>query len=259
MEITPGYGPASTPDVSRIGEARLRVLRALQGLVERGEPGTVTRVAELVRAHPNGVRRHIERLADARLVAATRAAPAGRGRPSTTYDVTAAGRAALAGAAAVISTEYLGLAAAFADHLTERSADPAEAAREIGRSWGHALASRTGGGECALPADAEPAGSTTTRLFTLLGELGFSPVRRAADDVALHTCPLLAAARAHPEVLCQVHLGLVQGASAAYGGPADGGELVPFGEPGACVLRLPGESPVELPAKTAQDSSPRSA
>ncbi len=54
----------------------------------------------------------------------------------------------------------------------------------------------------------------------------------------LRTCPLLDAARRHPEVVCQVHLGLVDGALAAHEVTAPGARLEPFARPGACVLTL---------------------
>jgi predicted ArsR family transcriptional regulator len=209
------------------------VLRALTEGVDRGEPGTAAHVAALVGAHPNGVRRHLEALVEDGMATPTAPQPTstagrGRGRPSTSYAVTPSGRAGLAAATAPISGEYLGMAAAFATDLAERSETPADQALTIGRSWGRSLAAQR-------PATQPP----KEQLVTLLDGLGFSPLRRPDGDVALRTCPLLEAARANPEVLCHVHLGLVQGASAAYGGADAGGELHAFAEPGACVLRLP--------------------
>ena len=57
-------------------------------------------------------------------------------------------------------------------------------------------------------------------------------------EVRLRTCPLLEAARRHPEVVCEVHAGLVEGADAAYGGTGTGVDLRPFAVPGACLLAL---------------------
>ena len=55
----------------------------------------------------------------------------------------------------------------------------------------------------------------------------------------LRTCPLLDAAKRHPEVVCQVHLGLVAGALEADDHSAEGLGLRPFARPGACELALP--------------------
>jgi len=74
-------------------------------------------------------------------------------------------------------------------------------------------------------------------MIDLLAELGFGP-DPDGDDIALRTCPLLELAEEMPEVICQVHRGLVEGAMDHYGAPSDGVELLPFAEVGACRLRL---------------------
>ena len=58
------------------------------------------------------------------------------------------------------------------------------------------------------------------------------------DEVVLHRCPLLAAARRFPDVVCQVHLGMVQSVLEAEGADPDRAELTPFTAPGECRLRL---------------------
>jgi hypothetical protein len=49
---------------------------------------------------------------------------------------------------------------------------------------------------------------------------------------------MLAVAREHPEVVCSVHQGLVEGAMAASGASAQGVDLEAFAEVGACRLTL---------------------
>jgi hypothetical protein len=46
-------------------------------------------------------------------------------------------------------------------------------------------------------------------------------------------------ARRYPEVVCEVHSGLVSGALLELGGDDTGVDLVPFAEPDACLLVLP--------------------
>ena len=83
------------------------------------------------------------------------------------------------------------------------------------------------------------------RVVGLLDRLGFSPEVEPTREpgsgplVLLRTCPLLDAARRHPEVVCQVHLGLVAGALEADDHSAEGLGLRPFARPGACELALP--------------------
>lgn len=203
-------------------------------------PPTVGDLVATVGGHPNTTRHHLRVLADAGLVAEERRAPAGgRGRPATGYVVTEAGRRAVAatprGGAA---EEYVALAAAFADRLAERGGDPGDDARAIGKAWGASLATRHAGTAAAGRAGGE-------EVVGLLDRLGFSPLAEPAEatgqgtTVLLRTCPLLDAARRHPEVVCQVHLGLVAGALEAHDEPSDGLRLVPFARPGACELGLP--------------------
>jgi predicted ArsR family transcriptional regulator len=56
--------------------------------------------------------------------------------------------------------------------------------------------------------------------------------------VRLRRCPLLEAARQEPEVVCSVHLGVLEGALEALGSLCVRPTLVPFAEPGACRLTL---------------------
>ena len=215
-------------------------------------------LAARVGGHPNTTRYHLRALAAAGLVV-QRSVPAagGRGRPATHYSASRSGRAAVAAVAAggAAAHEYAALAAAFAQRLAERDGDPGADARAIGRAWGSGLASRHGddGDGVRLPA--------RDRVLRLLDRLGFSPETETESDtesdtataregegaggpgsdttVLLRTCPLLDAARRHPEVVCQVHLGLVAGALESHDEPSEGLGLVPFARPGACVLTLP--------------------
>ena len=61
----------------------------------------------------------------------------------------------------------------------------------------------------------------------------------------LRRCPLLDVARQYPEIICQVHQGLIAGALTELGGDDTGVDLLPFAEPDACRLVLPhASSPV---------------
>jgi predicted ArsR family transcriptional regulator len=92
---------------------------------------------------------------------------------------------------------------------------------------------------------AEPAEGETVRaraevereVIGLLGDLGFDP-EQGPRCTRLRQCPMLAVAREHPDVVCNVHQGLVEGAMAASGAAADGVRLEAFAEVGACRLIL---------------------
>jgi predicted ArsR family transcriptional regulator len=73
----------------------------------------------------------------------------------------------------------------------------------------------------------------------VLDGLGFAPeTDRHATRVRLRQCPLLEAAREQPDVVCSVHLGIVRGALGAWGAESGDVTLVPFAEPGACLLHV---------------------
>jgi predicted ArsR family transcriptional regulator len=222
-------GPApvrSGPGGRPLSGQRATVLERLQ---HRGESATVGALAGELGLHANTVREHVDALVDSGLVVRTRAPARGRGRPAWRYT------------AALDLVEhdprvrdYAGLAGALAGHLSRTSAAPGEQAREIGREWGRQLAAGEPSGAGGVPAP-----EARTRTVTLLAGLGFAPEADAgATTAALRRCPLLDVARAHPEVVCNVHLGVVRGALETYGGDPAPVQLLPFAEPGACRLHL---------------------
>lgn len=208
-------GPATAPTPqggSPLSRARARVAAAVRDL---GPAVPLGALAQLLGGHPNATRQHLEALVAAGLAVTAPLPRAGRGRPATGYTLTGAGRRALGeDPARVAHTELVTL---LAEHLAD-SGVSAEEARALGRSWG---AARGG------------------RLVALLDDLGFTPEPDAADPrtLRLRTCPILDAARRHPEIICQVHQGLIEGAL----GEDASARLLPFAEPGACVVHLDGE------------------
>jgi len=219
VENKPALGPLpERPVPAGLSGSRRAVLDLLH---ERSRPTTLNDLVELTGLHENTLRGHLEGLAAQRLVRRERAVPHGRGRPAWQWSVEPAG-----------ASEYAGLAGALAATLSRTSTDPAGDARAAGQEWGHTLAadrrpSRPGTGEVTAP-------EATMRL---LEDLGFAP-DGPTERVRLTRCPLLEAARRHPEVVCRVHEGLVEGALAAYGDDTTTVELQPFAEPGACLLFL---------------------
>ena len=270
VKNTPPMGPTPTPPPAEpsgapLDAARGRLLRLLAGRSATTSP-TVDDLVAAVGGHPNTTRHHLRALVAAGLVEVERTPPAGgRGRPATRYAVTRSGRdAAAPGRHGAAAAEYVALAAAFAERLAERGGDPGADARAIGKAWGAGLVARdeavVDDGQAAhTVVDDSTDPSTSDRVIGLLDRLGFSPAveqtARARRDrrhrhprdgrhparrtVLLRTCPLLDAARRHPEVVCEVHLGLVAGALEALDEPSEDLRLEPFARPGACVLALP--------------------
>jgi len=106
-------------------------------------------------------------------------------------------------------------------------------ARAAGRAWGRRLESPPEGGISAK--------ESIERLVELLDELGFAPERRAGtgeQQIGLRHCPFLELAENQTAVVCQLHLGLMQGAMETLASPVSIGWLQAFVEPDLCVAHL---------------------
>ncbi|RBY79665.1 metalloregulator ArsR/SmtB family transcription factor [Blastococcus sp. TF02A-26] len=226
VDVPLGPSPVRGSGGAALSGARGAVLERLQR-----SPGwiTVAGLAAELEVHQNTVREHLDALVERGLAIRERAAARGRGRPAWRY------------AAAIDRAEpdarvrdYAGLAGALAGHLARTAADPGAAGLEVGYEWSRTLVATAG--------EVRPRGPHTGprhRVVDLLDDLGFAPdADDAATTVALRRCPLLDAARQHPEVVCQVHLGIVRGVLDHHGGDSGPTALLPFAEPGACRLHL---------------------
>ena len=224
-------GPAPTPH--RTADPRLSGRRAavLEQLRAAAGARTAGELAAQMSLHPNTVREHLDALVDLALVGREAETPEGRGRPAWRY-------LALEGPEQDVRVrDYAGLAAALAGQIARTSSDPSGDALVSGSGWGRELAA----GRRSAPGSA--AGSRR-EVVALLDELGFAPAAdRRAATVRLRQCPLLAAAERYPEVVCSVHLGIVQGALAELGGDPSRASLQAFAEPGACLLELDAAAP----------------
>lgn len=226
VEKNEGWGPrpsrsSAAEAVAALTAQRRRVLEALDE-----EPRSVAAVASALDLHVNTAREHLDGLVDGGLAERTRLQPTGRGRPGWGY-------AARPGVASRSVGEYASLAAVLAEHAAAQGGDVAGDMERLGRGWGRGLvAGRESSGAESDPEEA---------VIELLRTLGFDPEERP-PVIRLRQCPMLDVARRHPEVVCRVHLGLVEGALEAAGGDPQGVDLVAFAEPGACLLHLGGHS-----------------
>lgn len=217
-------GPRPTPvlvaPVALSGQ-RLRVL----DYVRAHSPVRVTDAAAALDLHANTVREHLDAVVELGLVERSTARTPGRGRPATLYRASAADPA-------VATRDYAGLATALAGQLARTSAHPERDARAAGVEWGRELID-----ECGRTGD-----DARQSVLEALARLGFAPDDEpdARRGIALRRCPLLSAARRYPTIVCQVHLGIVEGMLERLGATdAPGLGLIPFAEPGSCRLFLP--------------------
>lgn len=216
---SPGRGPRAGVRRSPLSTSRAAVLEQLR---DQPEPTTLAALATVTGLHENTVREHLAGLVRAGLVRRFPAADGKRGRPAYLYECVAQPE----------DGEYAQLAVALASGVARLSPDPATDAVTLGQEWGRELSRE----RSAAPADADG----RTVLVALLDDLGFEP--RPGDDPAeirLTRCPLLEAAHREPEVVCGIHLGIVQAVLGEHGADPAGCALEPFAGPGFCRLQVP--------------------
>lgn len=161
--------------------------------------------------HANTVREHLDALVLSGLVKRDRLPSMGRGRPSYGYHPTASGRFHVG----LPPGDYLELLGVLADALA--GVLTPEQAQALGVRWA-----------ARFPADGSEG---IERILKALARCGFSPeVDESGGSVALRTCPLVETAAEHPRLICELHLGLIEGLADV------GATLRPFAEEGACRL-----------------------
>jgi predicted ArsR family transcriptional regulator len=214
------------PDTgSPLGQSRARVLDLLRAA---DSPLGVQEVADRTGLHPNTARFHLDGLVEAGLAAREPQPRATPGRPSMAY------RAADGGDPAG-DRRYRLLAEMLTSLITGMMPDPGKAAVSAGREWGAYLT------EQPPPYRRPGTGEAIARLSAIMEELGFAP-RAVADgtryQLCLRQCPFREVAQDHQDVVCSLHLGLMQGALAQMRAPVTADRLDPFAEPSLCVAHL---------------------
>jgi len=217
--------------------AVLEVLRSSDG------PMDVPAIAELVGLHGNTVRSHLDQLVEAGLVESDVQVRTTPGRPRLLF-------CAVTAPAAKTEGSYKLLAEILAKGIHDGEPEPGSVAAEAGRRWGHEIELR--GGLSAEPIDSVRA---VARVVALLGDVGFAPTigevrgpgpgeaRDTATVIEVHACPFYDVAREHPDVICAVHLGLIQGALDQMQAPPVALRLEPLVRPDLCLVHISPASP----------------
>jgi predicted ArsR family transcriptional regulator len=201
------------------GNVRLAVLKALGDntryaiyleLARSSSPLSTAEVAETLGLHPNTVRPHLERMRDVGLLDVATDARGTVGRPQHRYFLSAAAPSlGLEPSAFPLLARMLASAASAAGVAAP---DAVEASREQGR----ALAGGRAGAPCVRA------------LTAALDDLGFDPAVGDDDEAATIVfthCPYRELAEAYPELVCNLHRGLIEGLVAERGGA----EVTDFG------------------------------
>jgi predicted ArsR family transcriptional regulator len=175
-------------------------------LARSPRPLATADVAETLGLHPNTVRPHLERMRDVGLLDVTTESGGGVGRPQNLYSLSVdAPSLGLEPSAFPMLTRLL-------LRLAETSGASGQDAADIGREQGRADARR----------QPEPA-SCLEALVNWLANMGFDPAVDGSEDgetavVAFAHCPFRDLAEAHPDLVCSLHRGMVEGLVAAVGG-----------------------------------------
>jgi len=210
-------------------EERPRRAEVLDVLRAAGAPLGVADVAERIGIHVNTVRFHLDALVAEGAVVRALEQPSGPGRPRAVY-------APRPGMDRGGTRSYRLLAQILLSHLSSAGPDAGEAARQAGRAWGGFLADR------APPFQHLTGEEATARLTALLAGLGFAPEPGGdvpvPEVIRLRHCPFLELAEGDGQLVCRIHLGLMQGVLVELRAPVTAARLEPFAEPDACLAHL---------------------
>jgi predicted ArsR family transcriptional regulator len=208
--------------------------RRLLKLLRRSDtPMDVYQLADTTGLHITTIRFHLDLLTKAGQVTVQKTPRTTPGRPRTVYT---------AHTEEAPPDGYRPLAALLAANLGPTPHTRRRRAEKAGRDWASTLILAT--------SNSSP-DETAHRIVDLFAEMNFDP--ELADpapgtgerEIRLRACPYRDVAREHPEVVCAIHLGLLQGALTQLGAPPTTVRLVPFVKPHLCLVYLtPGVSSV---------------
>jgi predicted ArsR family transcriptional regulator len=216
---------ATLVDTSPPRPAGDRRAEALSLLRQSERPLSVAEVAQAMELHVNTARFHLDGLVDDGLAERMPEPRDTPGRPRILYFSEGPSPGPR-------SYELLAeMLTGFVSSLTDAS----PATVELGKAWGRHLVERT------PPSEHVGAEEAVARLIRLLDLVGFQTETRSmaeGTEVRLRNCPFQEVARKHSDIVCAIHLGLMQGALDELGAPVAATSLEPFVTPQMCVALL---------------------
>jgi predicted ArsR family transcriptional regulator len=205
--------------------AGARRTEALAQLRQADHALSAAEVAQAMGVHVNTARLHLDGLVDEGLAERTSEPRDTRGRPRILY--TSEGTAP--------GPRSYELLAEMLTGLVSTLEAGASATVELGKMWGRHLIERP------APSERVDANEALSRLESLLDKVGFQPEvdpHGEGVEVRLRHCPFREVAQKHTDVVCAIHLGLMQGALDELGAPIAATSLEPFATPQTCLAHL---------------------
>jgi predicted ArsR family transcriptional regulator len=206
-------------------QLRPRRAEVLSLLRDAGVALSVRQVADRAELHVNTARFHLDGLVTSGHVERCTQKRATPGRPGILYSVRSDGP----------GPRNYGLLAQMVTGLVASLDAAGSRATEAGRDWGRHLVQRP------LLSERLDAEAAIDRLTEMLDTVGFAPeVTRdgAQVRIGLHHCPFREVAESHAQVVCALHLGLMQGALGELRAPVELEGLQPLVTPQLCLARL---------------------
>jgi predicted ArsR family transcriptional regulator len=199
----------------------LRVLKAA------ADPMSITAIADKLGVHPNTVRFHLDTLVGDGQVEQVEPGHKRPGRPPQMFR-------ALRQMDPDGPRHYRLLAEILATSLAD-GRNPRAKALAAGRAWGRRL-------EPPAPHGKKMAAKRSIdHLIGVLDEFGFEPEYRKSggeQQIGLRHCPFLELAETRTDVVCPIHLGLMQGVLESSAAPVAVDRLDAFVEPDLCLAHL---------------------
>lgn len=207
--------------------------RLILSLLRRKKtPVRVQTMANELGLHENTVREHLDGLVLSHHARRISIPSIGRGRPSYGYEPLRDFISQVEPEA----REYATLAMVLAKQLVLTRENTQAAAVSAGEEWAKVF-------QESGPVTPLRPPHVRRRVLAILTALGFSPKPHPRKNlIRLETCPLLAAAREEPSVVCSVHLGLIRGLVTQSGMNTNEVNLIPFADPGSCHFRMTSEA-----------------
>ncbi|MDO8121160.1 hypothetical protein Q6346_07520 [Isoptericola sp. b490] len=211
-----------TDPTRALGRTRARVLGVLR---DAEAPQSADQVAAATGLHVSTARFHLDHLVADELASRQVERRATPGRRRVLYAASATGVRSYRLLSEVLS--------GVVGSLVRTGGEPD--LRQAGTEWGGRLVER------ATPSPYPSDGDDIRRLTSMLAEIGFAPrVDEEVDllTVALRQCPFREVAAAHPDVVCELHHGLIDGALSRLGSTWRATSLHPWVGPSRCVATL---------------------